>query len=109
MTKIPIEVNKRQVGFVEEGVYNTRRRAAGRYGPGHFFVKFQGYGISLHALKVAKSAGAETVRIVETTDTGQRNLVASVQDWFSKSKGYTYFGDEQLILPIHHMTVEKDG
>lgn len=96
-----IFLNGKAVGRVDGAVYYTKRNAQK-----HFFVKRQGYPISLDVLSALKSRGVRRVIILETRKDGSEHVYSCALDCFDRIEAFREHGYEaQKCLPLRRMMV----
>ncbi len=75
----------------------------------HFFIKFQGYGISKRILDQTRINGVALVCINElTASQGFNHWLSYLDSWFVLGNRYTFENDEQRILPLRRMWKEDE-
>jgi len=101
MSDCTIRHHGQTVGQCSGQVYYTERT------PKHFFYKFQGYGISTTILDELKSRG---IRQIQLKYYGKEKITfykTALDQWILKGKKYKYGNDQQIILNIKEMGVER--
>jgi hypothetical protein len=95
-----IEYLGRAVGRIKGTTYITQRR------PEHFFIKFQGFGLSAGLLRRLKDRHIVEVIILYSRKDGTQVAYKSLlTDFYDRGEHWTdREADRQLILPVRHMS-----
>lgn len=78
--------------------------------PKHFFIKFNGFGVSKRRLvKLTKKYPTINKFVIDYFGETKHRYISKLDDWLLNSNKYTFkIDDEQLILDLRYMFEEKE-
>lgn len=107
MQKVITQNNR--TGWIRKNEDGTQTYISYRNRTKHYFIKYEGYGISLEVLKLLKDSNIENIIIIEeyNEEGDKRKLLTEVEEYFKYGTYYKHINEDyQLILPIIRFKTE---
>ncbi|MDX1699759.1 MAG: hypothetical protein R3250_04025 [Melioribacteraceae bacterium] len=95
----PVQYQGKLIGRTDNITYFTDRK------PEHYFIKFNGFGISTQVLQALNGAEVKRIELTYKGTQGMQIWETTLKDFFEFGQQYNDKGDEQLVLNRKHWKI----